>query len=308
VEFRGNTKPQSRATSTGPRLPARRHLLLLSAFALGAPLACTAPTGPEIVDLPGARFTEVTAINDRRQVAGFAFLGGRNASFLGPIGAGAKGLVQLPRFQQHSAFGLNNRGHLVGMGVLFLEQQPIRMAFIRRGTDVEPFRMGDSRATAAFGINDRGDVVGIYGENEAGIRSFLLPAGAIRPQLLDVPGASRTRAHDIANTGAVVGEYTAGGTTRGFLYRGGKFETIAIDGSTSTHPHGLNARGDIVGFTKTGGKVRGFIRTAAGIVTPLEIDGAEETKITAINQRGDLAGTIYRQDVGHMQGFVLLAN
>jgi hypothetical protein len=271
------------------------------------PFTVAASPTPEFLDLPGAGFTELTAINDRRQVAGYAFLGGRNASFLGPIGAGAKGLVQLPRFQQHSAFGLNNRGDLVGMGLMFLEKQPVRMAFIRRGTEVEPFRMGDSRATAAFGINDRGDVVGIYGENEAGIRSFLLPAGAIRPQLLDVPGATRTRAHDIGNSGAVVGEYTAGGITRGFVYRGGKFDTIAINGATSTHPYGINARGDVVGFTKTGSKVRGFLRTAAGIVTPLEIEGAEETKIAAINQRGDLAGTVYRRDVGHVQGFVLLA-
>jgi hypothetical protein len=294
--------------SEAARSLGRRELLLAGGGLWAGYGAEGAEAPPEIIDLAGAQFTEITAINDRREVAGYAFVGGRNVSFVGGAGRSAREMVAMPRFLQHTAFGLNNRGDLVGMGVLFLEQQPVRMAFIRRGQEVEPFRMGDSRATAACGINDRGDVVGIYGESEAGIRSFLLPAGALRPQPLDVPGASRTRAHDINNAGVVVGEYTEGGVTRGFLQRAGKTERFEVEGATSTHPYGINARGDVVGYTKTGSTVRGFVRSAAGVVTAFAIPGCEETKLAAINSRGDLAGTIYRREAGHVQGFVLLAD
>jgi uncharacterized membrane protein len=60
--------------------------------------------------------------------------------------------------------------------------------------------------------------------------------------------------------GDIVGQYSGGGTTHGFLLdRHGSLTTIDIPGASSTAAAGINARGDIVGTYSVGGTTHGFL-------------------------------------------------
>ncbi len=68
--------------------------------------------------------------------------------------------------------------------------------------------------TAAWDVNPRGDIVGIF-RDLAGFHGFVWTEAG--PTTLDFPGAAATRAFGVNERGDVVGTYVAGGATHGFL-------------------------------------------------------------------------------------------
>src|SRR5262245_32480899 len=73
--------------------------------------------------------------------------------------------------------------------------------------------------TAAFGINERGDVVGVYDDEDGNRHGVLRRNGHLTA--LDVPGATFSAPRGINNLGDVVGRYLDGNrTSHGFLMRG----------------------------------------------------------------------------------------
>jgi len=75
--------------------------------------------------------------------------------------------------------------------------------------------------------------------------------------LINVPGATATRAFGINPQGDIVGSYTAGGMTHGFLLQDREFTTIDYPGASSTEAWGINARGDIIGRYTVAGRPGG---------------------------------------------------
>jgi uncharacterized membrane protein len=84
-------------------------------------------------------------------------------------------------------------------------------------------------------------------------------------------------------------------------------------GSNTTVPNGINARGDIVGtYNDANGQQHGFLRRAAEFTT-IDYPGTMDhpgwvTSLYAINNRGDIAGTIQydpSKPGGDYHGFVL---
>jgi probable HAF family extracellular repeat protein len=73
------------------------------------------------------------------------------------------------------------------------------------------FASGATLGTAAFGINNRGQIVGQYGDASGRIHAFLLADGVFTP--IEAPGAINTNASDINERGQVVGFYI--GTSAG---------------------------------------------------------------------------------------------
>lgn len=68
--------------------------------------------------------------------------------------------------------------------------------------------------TAAWDVNPRGDIVGIFRDG-AGFHGFIWTEAG--PTTLDFPGAAHTRAFGVNAAGDVVGTYVMDGVTRGFL-------------------------------------------------------------------------------------------
>jgi len=194
-------------------------------------------------------------INDRRQIVGAYTTGGE---FFGlyhgdVLDHGTFTKIDVPGATGTQAFGIRRRRQIVDR---YSCTRGLRSFLFDDGTFTTIDVPG---AGYASGINDRGQIVGVYHIYS----SFLLDHGTFTT--IDVPGASFTEASGINNRGQIVGDYFVGtpinGTRRGFVLDHGTFTTIDAPGagSAGTLLSGINDRGDIVGNVGLGSAGQGFI-------------------------------------------------
>jgi probable HAF family extracellular repeat protein len=105
-----------------------------------------------------------------------------------------------------------------------------------------------STYTQAWGINDSGQISGLYNDSASYTHGFLLSGGEFTT--LDFPKAVATLATGINNNGDIVGWADMPGSGyQGFLWTKGKY--IALNdpkGVKGTRANGINDAGDIVGY------------------------------------------------------------
>ncbi len=153
-----------------------------------------------------------------------------------------------------------------------------------------------ARGTSAFGINNRGDIVGSWIDRDGVQRGFLLPADGAFTVIDGPAGAIRALARGITAAGDIVGYFDTPDKRHGFLLsRHGQFSPIDIDGTLGPPPNGtfaqwMNARGDVVG-SFFDGSVHGFL-LSGDRMTQLDVDvpGATNTNAPGLNDRGDIVG------------------
>jgi uncharacterized membrane protein len=209
------------------------------------------------IDVPGAELTQPIDINDRRQIVG--------------------------NFKQadscQSAVDAPLRGFVRS----------------RRGR-ITTIRVPGSAYTQAAGINDRGHVVGEYGDQGGTVHGYVWRKG--RFTTIDRPDATATTLLDINDRGEMVGSYLdAAGVAHGFVRdRDGRVITFDALGARYTLPFGINNRGQVAGwatddFASQAG-TRGFVlrKGADGPVTPVEVPGALGTAATDIDDAGRIVG------------------
>ena len=197
--------------------------------------------------------------------------------------------------------GINDFGEIVGDAVPF--QPGIGQSFIDINGQIQTLIApganmdGALGFTAAFGVNNSGEVVGTFqngpqlpngGSNRQG---FLYSGGAFT--ILNVPAATEgTIAIGINNFGQVVGDYPvqlASGSTEleGFLYSGGTYRTFPLpcaDGEV----RGINDLDEIVGSCVGS---QAFILSPDGSATFLGFPNSVTTAGNAINDSGEVVGT-----------------
>jgi probable HAF family extracellular repeat protein len=191
---------------------------------------------------------------------------------------------------------------------------------------------GTTHPTVAYGINDRGQVMGVIGEAPgytADPVGFLYEGGTYT--IIEYPGSTQTwlnglndrgqavgfafvgtelidfiyaygvftpidlpgLANGMNNAGDIVGSYTdSTGTRHGYLYSGGSVQTIDVPSSPSTSAMGINDRGEIVGSYILGSTTHGFVYSA-GVFTMIDYPGADSTAPTAISNNGKITGAFY---------------
>jgi probable HAF family extracellular repeat protein len=141
--------------------------------------------------------------------------------------------------------------------------------------------------TLAFGINDRGQVVGfaqrvggyVYSN---GTFTFLPPAPGPFP-------ASGLGPRSINNAGEIVGSYFGGDRVHGFIDVNGVVTTLDVPGSIQTQVTGINNAGQIVGAYVDGGG-HGFL-CSGGVFTTIDFPGALDTQLSGIDDSGEIVGT-----------------
>jgi len=90
---------------------------------------------------------------------------------------------------------------------------------------VTTFTFEGDRFTLAWDVNARGDIVGVVGDNQANTVGFAVnPRGFLRTRqgdyrALEVEGASATQVFGVNAIRDIVGQYTDGTGTHGFVYR-----------------------------------------------------------------------------------------
>jgi hypothetical protein len=145
-------------------------------------------------------------------------------------------------------------------------------------------------ATEVMGINDHGDIVGVYQlPGPLSFHGFLRHDGQFTT--IDDPAAQfGTTAFGINNAGTIVGSYD---NAHGFIYENGVFRTYdapqAPGESPNTQLNGINSLGWIAGQVFTGGIWRGFWIIGEDLDF-LERPNNRDSQVTGINTRGDIVG------------------
>lgn len=146
-------------------------------------------------------------------------------------------------------------------------------------------------STAAFGINNRSDVVGAYNDEDGVRRGFLLRNG--RFTTIEAPGSPQTSARGIDDLGRIVGFYEGSdGVFHGFILDSQGFRDIDVPDAAGlgTAAFDINALKQIVGgYFDASGVNRGFL-LKRGVFTSIDFPGAAGSQALGINIFGQIVG------------------
>jgi probable HAF family extracellular repeat protein len=182
---------------------------------------------------------------------------------------------------------INNRGQVVGRARVGISEH----AFLWEAG--QPIRdlgtLPGFAGSEAMAINERGDVVGVSGDNDG--RAFLWTESAGMQQLASRPGATgRTVALDINDSGQIAG--VEGVFNTALLWTNPESVQALAPNSIA---YGINNNGVVVGRDETGGsRALGFV-WQAGAFTHLPMGGnsnADQGNPQAINDAGIIAGDV----------------
>jgi probable HAF family extracellular repeat protein len=162
--------------------------------------------------------------------------------------------------------------------------------------------------SAAWGINDSGEVVGYTTTSSGGTHAFLYSGGRMQ-DLGTLPGGGFSFARDVNDSGQVVGysTITSTGETHAFLYSDGKMHDLndlipADFGLELIDAYAINNSGQIVGsgFTSNG-EGRAFLYSDGQIQDLSMLIG--DAGASDINDSGQIVGAA-ETPTGELQAFV----
>jgi probable HAF family extracellular repeat protein len=244
--------------------------------------------GLKLLTIPGAAQTSANGINDSGQIVG-QFIDANGVAHGFACDGNSFCQLDYPGSAGTSLLGINNLGQIVGM---FTTLAATYGFLYDRGTFSPPLTYPNAgNLTVANGINDRGEIVGVFQDAAPGGHSFYYKAGNY--YALDYPGARETAAEDINDNGQIVGDFPDGRGTHGFVFleNAGIFSPpLDYPNTTVTGLHTINNGGQIVGtFNDARGNQQPFL-CVAGQLNPIQIPGATTAAINAISDRGEVVG------------------
>jgi probable HAF family extracellular repeat protein len=208
------------------------------------------------IDLPGAKATVASRVNDRGQLVGRYY---QTAPFRGPdarfrgflLDRGKLTRIDVPGAAQTQAVGVNNLGQVVGE---YQSPDGIFHGFLWRKGRFTTIDLPGAAGTSLMDVNDRGQILGISIDQAGSFHGLLLDRG--RFTTFDAPGVRFTVPRDINNRGQIAG-FTVAPTeqdplagARGFLLAKGvkgPFTPIEVPGAPRNLVTGLNDRNQLVG-------------------------------------------------------------
>lgn len=149
------------------------------------------------------------------------------------------------------------------------------------------FEIPGAQATAAWGLNNVGSVVGtVWLKNNNGPYGFILSNDSL--SLITPPEAKQTVCTAINDSNVIVGYYfTSHGAEYGFEYQDGVYTQISVPGSKSTYAEGVNNLREIVGGYHDHSDVEhGFLFDGSTYQT-IDVPGAANCAALSINNDGD---------------------
>jgi hypothetical protein len=188
-------------------------------------------------------------------------------------------------------YGINTAGTAVGWCTLASSGEPTGLMYAK-GKLVE-FSVPKSESTEAIGINDKGDVVGIFLDS-AGVQHGFLLSGKKYTQI-DVPNDTETEAWDINNAGEItVYALNSSSVYESFVLKGKKYTSVSVPGSASpgTVVHALNNKGQVDGtYYDSAGDVHGFVLDSGKYTTLNDPTGCKcDTRSDGLNDSITVVG------------------
>jgi hypothetical protein len=208
------------------------------------------------IDVPGALVTLPLGINDRGQVVGSWV--GRDATV-------------------NPATGELNPGH----------------GFVWDRGRVRTFDVPGATNTAAYEINNRGQIVGNYTDGNGVQHGYVLHDGKVtsidHPRASDTPNLTGTRVVGIDDRGRLVGGYgDDAGSIHAWAWTDGRFTDVTPPGGLQAEASEIDNRGRIVGrYLDATPKLRSFL-LERGRYTRIDVPGRCDTAAFGLNERDQI--------------------
>jgi uncharacterized membrane protein len=143
---------------------------------------------------------------------------------------------------------------------------------------------------AATGINDLGQIVGIYEDTSGVYQGYEKSGGKFTELTVPFSGASGTFPYSINNSGEVVGGYNSAAGGYSFTLIAGTYTSFNYPGAVFSEAFDVNTDGDIVGvYSDTSGVFHGFL-LSGGTYSSVDFPGATYTEADGINDSGEIVG------------------
>ncbi len=183
-------------------------------------------------------------------------------------------------------YGINSAGAAVGWCTLTSSGYPVGLVYAKG--KLTEFSVPKSIETEATGINDKGDIVGLFFDSAGSQHGFLLHAK--KYTTLDVPGDTSTEAWGINNKGQItVYAVNSGGFLDAFLLTGKKYKNIDVPNSEDTYVHTPNNKGDIDGtYIDSTGTEKGWLLHGGKYYDIVDPGGT--TRADGLNDKLEIVG------------------
>jgi hypothetical protein len=260
------------------------------------------------INAPGATGTYVYAINDSGEIVGY-ITGGDCSETSDQSSCGfvdVKGKFTTVACELENAtdfFDLSNTNEVVGAYSFFGGVNGL----IWEGNEAcSPLADPDgSASTEAWGVNDKGNIVGFYTDSAGNFQGFEYLASTETYSTISCSGWTDTRAYGINDAGVIVGDVanSTSGPFSAFVLRSGKCTVFNYPKAADTYARGINKSGEISGFyTSTTGVTSGFQKTGSKY-TSLSYPKSVGTLAYHLNDSGQIAGW-YENAAGTFHGFI----
>ena len=224
-------------------------------------------------DVPGALQTVHFRNNNRGEVVGlYADLSDGTPRLRGFLMKNRRVTrIDMPGAVSTLPVGINDRGKVVGGWVgpdatvdpVDGETKPVH-GFVWENGRSKTCDVPGATTTAPYEINNRGEIVGNYGDADGAQHGFVLRRGVVtpidHPAATNAPDMTGTRVVGIDDRGRLVGSYgDDAGTIRAWKWEDGEFTTIHPPGALHSEASEINNRGRIVGrYLDAQPKLRSF--------------------------------------------------
>jgi hypothetical protein len=259
-----------------------------------------------VAEPPGATLTKPLGLNNRGDIV-FKYLVADGTQLGARLSRGIYRPVAVPGAVVTAPLGQNDKGEVVGN---YFDANGVSHGFHRskhgRYTTIDhPDASGTvlgTPGTIVSGINNRGEMVGIYARDGRMV-GFLRDRWG-RLTTVDRRGAAATYLADINDRGQVVGDSSEVGADEllggidgaAFIFERGRFTPLEVTGARAVFVNGINNRGQMVGtYVDSDGASHAFLqerrrRTSRTITIDHPDDGNLGTVLYSINDRGQTTG------------------
>ncbi len=199
-------------------------------------------------------------------------------------------------------YGINSAGAAAGWCTN--TKTGVNEAFVYAGGKFTTVEFPGSSSTDAIGINDKGDVVGLYVDS-SGVQHGFVKKGS-KYSSIDVTGGTDTEAWGINNSGQMtVFAISSAGGYESFIYNGKTFKKVSDPGAgtSGTIARDVNDKGDVDGvyFNSSGDEI-GFLLHAGKYYDVMDPKADNDTRPDGVNDTLEIVGR-YATSAGTTVGF-----